>query len=221
MKTSLLAATAATVLALAGSAGAALVPGTFDPGSTDCVTSTFANGVLHLAKSCPSSANAAAGADITGVNGRTFTSASFTLMRTSQCRSESPRFDVVTNTGTYFLGCNDVKPVVHQNGTATYTFASTTIAAGGHRVPVPSGTISAVDILLDVQGTADLTSIVFGGVTQAVAAPKSSTPTKPDQCKKGGWKHFTNRTFRNQGQCVSFGNHAKHAEKQKHGHGHH
>ena len=32
-------------------------------------------------------------------------------------------------------------------------------------------------------------------------------PTEKDQCKTGGWKIFTNPTFKNQGQCVSFVNH--------------
>lgn len=29
-------------------------------------------------------------------------------------------------------------------------------------------------------------------------------PTDMDQCKKGGWMNFTNPSFKNQGQCVSF-----------------
>jgi hypothetical protein len=32
-------------------------------------------------------------------------------------------------------------------------------------------------------------------------------PTNKDQCKKDGWKTFTNPTFKNQGQCVSWVNH--------------
>ena len=33
--------------------------------------------------------------------------------------------------------------------------------------------------------------------------PPSATPTSKDQCKKDGWKAFTNPTFKNQGACVS------------------
>ena len=33
------------------------------------------------------------------------------------------------------------------------------------------------------------------------------TPTNADQCKNGGWRQFTNPTFRNQGDCVSFTQH--------------
>jgi hypothetical protein len=32
-------------------------------------------------------------------------------------------------------------------------------------------------------------------------------PTSKQQCKKGGWKRFTNPTFKNQGQCIKFVNH--------------
>src|ERR671934_1587133 len=119
MKRLVLIATVVGALALAGAAGATLVPGVFDPGNTGCVTSTFSNGVLHLAKNCLTSTNAAAGADITGFEGQTFTSASFTLASASQCQGGSPRFDVVTTNGTtsttFFLGCNNVTPTINAN----------------------------------------------------------------------------------------------------------
>jgi hypothetical protein len=63
------------------------------------------------------------------VNGQTFTSASFTLANASQCQGGSPRFNIVTNVMTFFLGCNNVTPTINANGTATYTFAAATIAA--------------------------------------------------------------------------------------------
>jgi hypothetical protein len=34
-----------------------------------------------------------------------------------------------------------------------------------------------------------------------------TTPTSKDQCKNNGWKTFTNPTFKNQGQCVSYTTH--------------
>ncbi len=43
------------------------------------------------------------------------------------------------------------------------------------------------------------------------------------ECKNGGWRHFTNPSFKNQGQCVSFFVHQRNAKKHedaKHG-GHH
>jgi hypothetical protein len=201
MKRLLVVAAGVMTLALAGTAAAALVPGVFDPGNTGCVLSSFSNGVLHLEKNCPTSTNAAAGADITGLEGQTFTSASFTLASTAQCQGGSPRFDVVTTTGLFFLGCNNVTPTINANGTATYTFTAATIAAGGNQVPFPTGTIQAVDILIDVQGTADVSNITVNGVLQV---PAPSGPTSKDQCKNGGWKTFTDPSFKNQGDCVSF-----------------
>jgi len=192
-------------LSVTGVAAATLVPGVFDPGATGCPVATYANGVLHLEKNCPTSTNASAGADITGFSGQTFTSASFTLASQSQCQGGSPRFDVVTSVMTFFLGCNNVTPTVNGDGTATYTFDAASIAAGGNQVPVPTGTISAVDVLIDVQGTADLSNITFNGVAQVPAV--ATSPTKKSDCKKGGWKTFTDPTFKNQGQCVSWVNH--------------
>jgi len=199
------ASAAALVLALAGTAGAALVPSTFDPGhACSGVTSTFSNGVLHLAKPCPTATNASAGATITGVSGQTFSSASFTLASASQCQGGSPRFNVFTSNGTFFLGCNNVTPTTNTNGTVTYTFTAATLAAAGQQVPTPTGTISSAEVLIDVQGSADLTNITFNGVAQA---PKAAKPRTKAQCRDGGWKTFTNPSFRNQGQCVAFVEH--------------
>ena len=201
MKRLIAVAAGVAVLAFAGTAAAALVPGVFDPGNTGCVTSTFSNGVLHLAKNCPTSTNAAAGADITGLEGQTFTSASLTLASASQCQGGSPRFDVSTSDGLFFLGCNNVTPTINADGSATYTFTAATIAAAGGQVPFPTGTITAIDVLIDVQGAADISNITVNGVLQV---PAPTGPTSKDQCKKGGWKTFTNPSFKNQGDCVSF-----------------
>jgi hypothetical protein len=199
-------------LALAGSAAAALVPGVFDPGNTGCPTATYSNGVLHLVKNCPTPTNAAAGADITGFTGATFASASFTLANAAQCNGGSPRFDVYTSVqAPFFLGCNNVTPVINGDGSATYTFNATTIAASG-QVPFPTGTITSVDVLVDVQGTADLTNITFNGVTQVPAVTQVGPPTTKNMCMHGGWKTFNHPTFKNQGQCVSYV--ASHGRKQ-------
>jgi hypothetical protein len=198
MKRLLAVAAGVITLALAGTAAAALIPGVFDPGNTRCVSSSFSNGVLHLEKNCPTSTNAAAGADITGLEGQTFTSASFTLASTAQCQGGSPRFDVVTTTDLFFLGCNNVTPTINADGTATYTFTAATLAAGGNQVPFPTGTIQAISILIDVEGTADVSDITVNGVLQVPSGEAK------DVCKDGGWKTFTNPSFKNQGDCVSF-----------------
>jgi len=197
-------AVAVTALALAGTAAAALSPWTFVGNGVTCpVVSTFSNGVLHLEKNCTTPTNASAGATITGLQGQTFASGSFTLASASQCQGGSPRFNVVTPNGTFFLGCNNVVPTTNANGTVTYTFTPATIAAAGNQVPFPTGAITSVDVLIDVQGTADLSNITVNGQTQ-VPAPG---PTTKAQCKKGGWKSFSSPSFKNQGQCVSWFNH--------------
>ena len=216
MKRLIVMAASAFALVLTSSAAAALVPGVFDPDHTGCPTATYTNGVLHLAKPCATATNAAAGADITGFAGATFTSASFTLASPTQCNGGSPRFDVYTTTQSpFFLGCNNVTPVMNANGSATYTFNAATIAASG-QVPFPTGTIQSVDVLIDVQGTADLTDITFNGVAQVPTIEKVGPPTSKAACKHGGWKTFNNPTFKNQGQCVSYV--ASHGRKHHHQH---
>ena len=182
-------AVAVCSLAFAGTAAAALVPGVFDPGKTKCVVANYNHGVLHLEKNCPTETNAAAGADIIGLQGQTFQSASFTLASESQCQGGSPRFNVQTTTGFYFLGCNNVTPTINPNGTATYTFAPGTLAPG---IPFPTGEIQSISILIDVQGTADITNITVNGQQQVA---------DKDLCKNGGWQSFPE--FKNQGECVS------------------
>jgi hypothetical protein len=214
MKRMILLAAVLGALVLAGTAAAALSPWTFLGSGVSCpVVSTFSNGVLHLEKNCTTATNASAGATITGVSGQTFTSGSFTLANASQCQGGSPRFNVVTTTGTFFLGCNNVTPTINGNGTATYTFTAATIAAAGNQVTFPTGTINSVDVLIDVQGTADLSNIMVNGVTEV---PTATTSLK-DQCKHGGWRTFTSPSFKNQGQCVS---HFAHIEAAQHSHSH-
>ena len=194
MKRLIAVAAVVAALTIVGTSAAALVPGVYDPGNTGCVNATFSNGVLHLEKNCPTATNAAAGADITGPEGQSFASASFTLASTSQCQGGSPRFDVQTTTGFFFLGCNNVIPVGN-----TYTFNAATIAAGGNQVPVPTGNIVSISVLIDVQGTADLTDITVNGQLQVPAIPMTK-----DDCKNGGWQTFVSPAFKNQGDCVSW-----------------
>ena len=202
MKKLLIAAIAAGALVLAATAGAALQPSVYDPGHTGCVVSTYSHGVLHLEKNCPTATNAAAQADITGLTGQTFQSASFTLASASQCQGGSPRFNVVAGGTTYFLGCNNVTPTINADGTATYVFTAATLAAAGQQVPTPVGAISSVQVLIDVQGTADLTQIMVNGVLEQPVSAKTG-------CKHHGWKALG---FRNQGQCVSHFAHAEHRD---------
>jgi hypothetical protein len=212
MKKVLVAAVAAlSMLTFATVASAALSPGVYDPGNTGCPKATYAKGVLHLEKNCATSVNAAAGADITGAEGQAFASASFTLASASQCQGGSPRFNVDTTTGFFFLGCNNVVPTMNADGTVTYLFNAATLAAAGQQVPTPTGAIKSVSVLIDVEGKADLTNITLNGKKQKVTKRTSGLASAP--CKNGGWKTFTSPTFKNQGQCVKHLIHTRNAVK--------
>ncbi len=183
------------------------------PANTGCPKATFAKGTLHLEENCATSVNAAAGADITGAEGQMFSSASFTLASASQCQGGSPRFNITTSTGTYFLGCNNVTPVTNaDDGTVTYLFNAATLAAAGQQVPTPTSTIQFVSVLIDVQGTADLTKITLNGKAQKVSKGHGNQLASAP-CKNGGYKTFTNPKFKNQGQCVKFMVHGRNAAR--------
>jgi len=213
MKKLLIAAIAAIAsLTIVAGAAAALDPGVHDPGNTGCVKATvMKNKTLHLEKNCPTATDAAAGAEITGFSGQTFQSAEFTLKSATQCQGGSPRFIIVTSTGFFPLGCNNVTPIQNANGTATYVFTAATLAAAGQQVPTPTGTISFISVLIDVQGVADLTNIKFNGIAQKVVTDKGKGVAST--CKNGAWKTFTSPTFKNQGQCVKYVVHSRNAAK--------
>lgn len=218
LKKLLVLSTCAIALVLASTAAAALVPTVYDPGNTGCPTATYSGGVLHLAKNCATETNASAYGDLTGLAGQTFTTASFTLANAAQCQGGSPRFNIFTTTGTFFLGCNNVTPTTSTDGTVTYTFDAASIAAAGGQVPFPTGTITDAVVILDVQGAADVSAISVNG-TSEVPAPVVVTgpPASKNACKHGGWKSFTSPKFKNQGQCVSYvAHHSKHGKSHSH-----
>jgi hypothetical protein len=169
MKKFLIAAIAVCALAVAGPASAALVIAPFDPTGL-CTVNTFSHGVLHLEKKCTTETPAAAGADITGFTGQTFATASFTLASPTQCNGGSPRFDIQDSAGkVFFLGCNNVTPVSNADGTVTYSFTMADLLRINPTLGTPSA-IQAVDVLIDVQGVADISKITFNGVLQVPAA---------------------------------------------------
>ena len=65
-------------------------------------------------------------------------------------------------------------------------------------------------MLIDVQGTADLTKVMFNGKLQKLA-PGQADFARPCMCKKGGWKSFSSPAFKNQGQCVKYLVHGRNA----------
>ena len=65
-------------------------------------------------------------------------------------------------------------------------------------------------MLIDVQGTADLTKVMVNGKLQKLAP---GTADLARSCKKGGWKSFSTPAFKNQGQCVKYVVHGRNAAK--------
>jgi len=75
---------------------------------------------------------------------------------------------------------------------------------------VALGTANAVSVI-DTATNSIVATVPVGinayDVAIVTPPPAPSGPTSPDQCKNGGWMTFTNPTFKNQGDCVSYVNH--------------
>ena len=106
--------------------------------------------------------------------------------------------------------------------TPSYTFTSSEFAALAYGGGCASQTLTAATgtntIVFDALVPGDYPFCIITptdgagniGATLAVTPftitlpPASNIPTDKDQCKKNGWKTFTNPSFKNQGDCVSF-----------------
>lgn len=92
-------------------------PGVYDPGHTGIVTAAWvthqglpdagsSDHALFLQKNGPTAADAAAGADVTGVSGITLTELGFDYRNDGHCGAGAPRFNVTTTDNvTHFFGC--------------------------------------------------------------------------------------------------------------------
>ncbi len=69
---------------------------------------------------------------------------------------------------------------------------------------IPTKVVATVTLANGKVVTAENT--VLTGDTTTIFPPVTVVTNK-DACKNGGWKTFTNPSFKNQGQCVSFANH--------------
>jgi hypothetical protein len=111
---SLIAVTALATTTFAQS-GFQAKPGTYDPDNTNIVTAAWLNKLglpdkggssfgLLLAKDGATTANAAAGASITGVSGIMLTQLGFDYKNGGHCTGGSPRFNVEASDGFHFMG---------------------------------------------------------------------------------------------------------------------
>jgi hypothetical protein len=62
--------------------------------------------------------------------------------------------------------------------------------------------VDAIEITPDE--SAGRTLFRFQGAIVFEGRPKVAPPTSKDQCKNGGWQTFTDPSFKNEGDCVSF-----------------
>ncbi len=101
------------------------------------------------------------------------------------------------------------------------SYASTTNPDGSFTTPVyTSGPLTASEIptpgtpegtyywhvnATDSAGNVSPWSVTWSFTVDntVVPPPTPTSPTTADDCKNGGWRNYTNPTFRNQGQCVS------------------
>ncbi len=76
---------------------------------------------------------------------------------------------------------------------------------GEYGQSVPATRVVATVTLSDGTVLVAENNILAGDPTTIfpVVTPPPVVPTTKDQCKDGGWKTFTNPSFKNQGQCVS------------------
>jgi hypothetical protein len=170
-------------------------PGAACPGVSSTVTSS---GQLNLNKPCPTPTNAAAGAQINGVEGMSTTgmTLSFDVAGSGYCGAGAPRFNVyLSDSSTIFLGC-----IYGNDGSGHVSFTAGNTYGG---VLFPTGaTVTGIDIVQDETGSTVLSNISVNGVAVGV-----TQATLKDQCKNSGWKTLTDsngNTFKNQGDCVSF-----------------
>lgn len=208
---------AAFLVLLAGSALAQdafqLQPFEYDPGDACDVTAQWQDGTIVLAKNCPTVTDAAAGVDIIsaleGGSISALTELNFEYQNGGHCGAGAPRFNVVVDGTTSFLGCTQGAHTDLGNGWTRVVFGPTDFAAAG--IPT-TGTLDDLMIIFDEgidtptggtigsAGTVTLDNISIN----ADVVGDSVKPTSKDDCKNGGWMTFQDPSFKNQGECVSY-----------------
>ena len=162
-KRALFSMTAAVVLAVAVPGMAAgdkmkVKPGVYDPDATGIVLAAWQDGVglsdaggsnhgVVLQKNGPTTTNAAAGAEITGVEGLPADQCSFDVH--GACGAGSPRFNLQASDGFHFLGCAD--GTVTPRAEAGWSHVEFDAAQAFPPI-APGATIESVELIADEQG---------------------------------------------------------------------
>lgn len=222
MKTKFAVAVVAVMVALSGSAYAqgsfTIEPFTYDPGSLCDEQASWVSGAgigggsaILLQKNCTTATEAAAGIEITSSleGGDISALTELNLIVKGHCGAGAPRFNVVVDGSYYFLGCSSGEATDAGNGYTRVVFDTADFTAAG--IPA-TGTLEDIYVIFD-EGTDTPTSdtivtpgeaYIAGVSVNGVEISEPSGPMTKDQCKNGGWMTFTNPTFKNQGQCVSY-----------------
>lgn len=145
-----------------------------------------------------------------------------------------------TNTATAQVGIditgNQISSPFDVSGTFNYAldgyWVNVREAQYGQSVPATK-VVATVTLANGKVVTAENTLLVGDPTTiypVVVPPPVVTSPTEKSQCKEGGWKTFTDPTFKNQGKCVSYverldrarghEGHHKHGKKHHHELGH-
>jgi hypothetical protein len=168
---------------------------------------------ILLQKNGPTSDCVAAGVDIVssleGGPVASLTELNFDYKTGEHCGGGAPRFNVVVDNNTYFLGCNGGVQTDAGNGYTHVVFTPVQFAAAG--IPT-TGTLNDVYIIFDegtdtpvggTVGTPGTVHIDNISVNNDVVGSATS-PVTANDCKNGGYKNFVSPTFTNQGQCERF-----------------
>jgi hypothetical protein len=146
-------ATTATINTLDSSGN--LVPSQYnDPGCPTGAPGDFRKQGLLVAKTGPSANHASAGVDLKGAEGETMTALGYDIRKSggpaspygSHCGAGAPRFNVVTDFGTHFIGC--ASPGVVASSSSGWTRLRWTPEQAFPPIP-PTAPMRSLSIVLD------------------------------------------------------------------------
>jgi hypothetical protein len=124
------------------------------------------NSGLLLVKTGPLSNNAAAGADIHGLENQVITELGFDIRADGHCGAGAPRFDVLTTDGVFHFvgGCSNGTKTT--NGSTEWVRVRFDLTNPNQSFPpfVPGAKIKQIDITFDEPGQAIIDNIEANGV---------------------------------------------------------
>ncbi len=114
----------------------------------------------------------------------------------SQTWSFNSSVDAGSGVSAYQYTVNSTSSWINNGLLTSFT---TTLGTGNHIVAV-----RALDKAGNISTSTFAQLTVTASSTSATSSPQLPSPKSKHQCKKGGWKNFSNPVFKNQGKCVSY-----------------